>query len=99
MFWAAKGMGKGRSVANRLWLCASASLVGALVFSASALAQTPAEQVYGGEGGNIQEDIAGAGAAGGILPFTGLDLLLMALAAMLLIGTGVTMRLLASAKT
>ena len=55
--------------------------------------------MYGGEGGNIQEEVAGAGAAGGILPFTGLDLLLMALAAMLLIGTGVTMRLLAGAKT
>jgi hypothetical protein len=55
--------------------------------------------VYGGEGGNIQAEVAGGGAAGGILPFTGLDLLLMALAAMLLIGTGVTMRLLAGAKT
>jgi hypothetical protein len=54
--------------------------------------------VYGGEGGNIQAEVSG-GAAGGILPFTGLDLLLMALAAMLLIGTGVTMRLLAGAKT
>lgn len=84
---------------NRLWLSGSAGLFGVLVFSASALAQTPAGRVYGGEGGNVQQDVAGGGTAGGLLPFTGLDLLLMALAAALLIGTGLTMRRLASAKS
>jgi hypothetical protein len=61
-------------------------------FAASAFAQSPADQVYGGQGGNVQQDVAGEGVASGALPFTGMDLALMAVAAMLLIATGVVIR-------
>jgi hypothetical protein len=64
----------------------------------SALAATPAERVYGGQGGNIQGDVGAGGASGGVLPFTGLDLLMMFVAATLLIGAGLTMRRLARAR-
>lgn len=78
---------------KRLWLAAGVSLVGVLVTAASALGQTPAGRGYGGQGGNVQGDVAGeSGAAAGALPFTGMDLALMALAAALLIATGLTMR-------
>lgn len=69
----------------------------ALAVPGVALAQNPAGGVYGGEGGNVQADVAGD-AAGGSLPFTGLDLLVMVVAATLLIAAGLTMRRLVRAK-
>lgn len=85
---------------DRLWLVGLTSLVGMLVLAASALGQTPAGRGYGGQGGNVQGDVAGeAGAAAGALPFTGMDLALLGLAAVLLIATGLTMRRLGRARS
>jgi hypothetical protein len=70
-----------------------------LAVPALALAQTPVTGGYGGQAGNVQEGVAGSGAAGGTLPFTGLDLVLMVAAAVLLLGAGLTMRRLARAKS
>jgi hypothetical protein len=77
---------------------ACAAVAYALGVVPGAVAATPAERVYGGQGGNIQGDVAGGGAAGGVLPFTGLDLMMMLIAATLLIGAGLTMRRLARAR-
>jgi len=84
---------------SRMWVCGGAALAVALVWATGAIAQSPAEGGYGGEGGNVQEGVAGGDAAGGALPFTGLDLLLMVAAAALLISAGLTMRRLARAKS
>ena len=84
---------------NRLRLVVSASLIGVLVPAASALGQTPAGRGYGGQGGNVQGEVAGEAGAAGALPFTGMDLALMALAAVLLIATGLTMRRLGRARS
>lgn len=93
-------MRKGTKVSKRLRLAVGASLIGALVTAASAFAQTPAGRGYGGQGGNVQGEVGGeAGAAAGALPFTGMDLALMALAAVLLIATGLTMRRLGRARS
>jgi hypothetical protein len=83
---------------NRVMVFAGAIFVAALSFSAAALAATPADEVYGGEGGNVQQDVVGDVAGAGTLPFTGLDLMLMAVAAGLLLGAGMTIRRLARAK-
>jgi hypothetical protein len=72
-------------------LAASAT---ALILVPSALAQEPTGRVYGGQGGDVQDEVTG-GAAGGLLPFTGLDLMVMVVAAVLLIGAGLAMRRLA----
>lgn len=87
---------------KRLWLALSGGAMAALVWTTAALAQTPAEGVYGGDGGGTQGEVEGgatAGAAGGTLPFTGMDLALMAVAAALLIATGLIIRRVARAKT
>ena len=85
---------------NRLRLALGAGLIGVLVSAGSAFGQTPAGRGYGGQGGNVQGEVAGeAGAAAGALPFTGMDLALMALAAVLLIATGLTMRRLGRARS
>lgn len=83
---------------NRVMFSAGAIVLAVLSFTAVAFAATPADQVYGGEGGNVQQDVAGDVASAGTLPFTGLDLLLMAVAAALLVGAGVTIRQLARTK-
>lgn len=87
---------------KRLTLSVSGVLLAALTMAATAVAQAPVERVYGGAGGNLGEVQGGAtagGAAGGTLPFTGIDLGLMALAAGLLIATGLIVRRVARAKT
>jgi hypothetical protein len=84
---------------NRLRLIAGASIVAMNTFVASAFAQSPAEQVYGGQGGNVQQDVAGEGVASGALPFTGMDLALMAIAALLLVATGLVIRRLTRTKS
>lgn len=91
---------KGTAVIKHVRLALGASLIGVLVLAGSALAQTPAGRGYGGQGGNVQGEVGGeAGAAAGALPFTGMDLALMALAAVLLIATGLTMRRLGRARS
>ena len=96
----AAAMRKGTKVINHLRLVVGVSLVGGLVTATSAFAQTPAGRGYGGQGGNVQGEVGGdPGAAAGALPFTGMDLALMALAAVLLIATGLTMRRLGRARS
>jgi hypothetical protein len=64
------------------------SVLAYLVLASVALAQQPSESGYGGAGGNIQGDVEG----GGSLPFTGLDLLLLVGAGVLLLAAGFTLR-------
>lgn len=76
-------------VKRRLWVIGSGVLA-YLVTASVALAQDPTQSGYGGTGGNIQGDVEGAGS--GSLPFTGLDLLLLAGAGVLLVAAGLTLR-------
>ncbi len=70
-------------------LAAFASIVlAALIMASVALAQEPTQSGYGGTGGNIQGDVEG----GGSLPFTGLDLVLLVGAGVLLLAAGFTLR-------
>ena len=66
----------------------------ALTTSAVALAQGPLVGAYGGKGGGTQGGVEGAGVAGstGSLPFTGLDLAFVVVAAVALIGAGFVVR-------
>jgi hypothetical protein len=70
------------------------SLVAALIGSGSALASGAVVSGYGGEGGNAQNDVAGAHASAqsGALPFTGLSLALIVGAALLLVVLGLVLR-------
>ena len=84
---------------KRLWAIGSAVLA-YLVTASVALAQDPTQSGYGGTGGNIQGDVqgtvggggSGGGTGGGSLPFTGLDLLLLVGAGVLLVAAGLTLR-------
>jgi hypothetical protein len=58
------------------------------VTASVAMAQDPTQSGYGGVGGNVQGDVQG----GGSLPFTGLDLLLLVGAGVLLVAAGLTLR-------
>jgi hypothetical protein len=73
---------------RRLAAFASSVLV-YLVMASVALAQEPTQSGYGGTGGNIQGDVEGSG---GSLPFTGLDLLLLVGAGVLLLAAGFALR-------
>lgn len=84
---------------NRLRLMAGSGLLTMLLFAATAFAGTPAERVYGGQAGNVQQDVSAGGVASGALPFTGMDLALMTVAAGLLIATGLVIRRVARTKT
>lgn len=64
-------------------------VAGALVLASSALA-SPVEQGYGGRAA-VQGEVAQVG-AGGALPFTGLDLALLAIGSVLLLAVGVALR-------
>ena len=65
-----------------------------LATASVALAQDPTQSGYGGTGGNIQGGVegGGAGTGSGSLPFTGLDLLLLVGAGVLLLAAGLTLR-------
>jgi hypothetical protein len=73
---------------KRLWALGSGVLVYLGVTASVALAQSPTESGYGGTGGSIQSDVE----SGGSLPFTGLDLLMLVGAAILLLAAGLTLR-------
>jgi hypothetical protein len=74
-----------------------------LVTASVALAQDPTQSGYGGTGGNIQGGVEGGGTGGGSgsgsLPFTGLDLLLLVGAGVLLVAAGLTLRRVGRART
>ena len=82
---------------KRLWVIISGVLA-YLALASVALAQDPTQSGYGGTGGNIQGGVegggggAGGGVGGGSLPFTGLDLLLLVGAGVLLLAAGLTLR-------
>jgi hypothetical protein len=87
---------------KRLWLSTGGVFLAASVWAATALAQPPAERVYGGDAGGLQGEVEGGasgGVAGGVLPFTGMDLALMVVAAGLLIATGLVIRRVSRSKT
>jgi len=62
-----------------------------LVAVPAALAASPDDSVYGGVGGNIQGDVAGAQPAGN-LPFTGMNLALIVIGGVALVAIGVLLR-------
>jgi hypothetical protein len=75
----------------------------ALAFTAPAYGQTAVGDAYGGSGGGILGAVSGGGGGGsapskvvtaesGSLPFTGLDLGLLALGGVALVGVGVGLR-------
>lgn len=68
-----------------------------LVMASVALAQDPTQSGYGGVAGSVQGDVeggasGGAVGGGGALPFTGLDLMLLVGAGVLLLAAGVALR-------
>jgi hypothetical protein len=72
-----------------------ACVVVALAFAAPAFAQSPTEDTYGGLAGSQQGGGGGAVDAadsGGSLPFTGLQIVLIAGAGVGLLGAGVAIR-------
>jgi hypothetical protein len=73
----------------------ASGVIAYLVMASVALAQQPTQSGYGGTGGNIQGDVEG----GGSLPFTGLDLLLLVGAGVLLLAAGFALRRVGRVKT
>ena len=76
-------------------LASLAAVVSALALAPSAAAQSSSVQTYGGKGGDVQAQV-GAGeraqvSAGGGLPFTGLDLALMAGGGLVLLLVGASL--------
>ncbi len=82
-----------------------AALVVMLVVAAPAFAQTASQSGYSGQGGQVQGQVdedsttpvavvesGGSDSGGGSLPFTGLDVGLLAGAGLLLAGAGIGMR-------
>lgn len=72
-------------------------LIGSLfalgVVPAAFASDDPTGGVYGGSAGNVQQDLA-SGALGndGTLPFTGMNLVLIAIAGVALIATGILLK-------
>jgi len=71
-------------------------LIGSLfalgVVPAAFAANDPTGSVYGGSAGNVQQDIASGSLGDGTLPFTGMNLVLIALAGVALIATGILLK-------
>jgi hypothetical protein len=67
--------------------------VGSLVFASMAFAQSSSVQGYGGEAGGVSAGVAGGGGnVAGTLPFTGLDLMFLALAGAVVLLLGFALR-------
>ena len=89
-----RGVFRGEASAVRVRLAVVLGMLIVPFTAGSALAAGTAASGYGGES-NVATQAAGttaAGAAQGALPFTGLDLTLIALAGALLLGLGVFIR-------
>jgi hypothetical protein len=90
-----EGEERGMGMVKRLYVIGGGVLA-YLVTASVALAQDPTQSGYGGTGGNIQGGVEGGGGGGGTgsgsLPFTGLDLLLLVGAGVLLLAAGLTLR-------
>jgi hypothetical protein len=76
-----------------------ALVVGFLVWTPFALAQEPSSGL--GEGGGVQGSIGGGGgvSAGGTLPFTGLDVLVLFVGGLALLAVGLGLRHVSRART
>ena len=69
------------------------SLAALAVVPAAFAGNDPTASTYGGSAGNVQQDLAsGSLGSGSSLPFTGMNLVLIALAGVALIATGVLLR-------
>lgn len=70
-------------------------LLALLLWVPAALAQDPVGPAYGGRGPDVDSQVEGGGVAAGqvgFLPFTGRDLALIVLGALVLVGMGVLTR-------
>jgi hypothetical protein len=70
---------------------AVAGWIVAMALAPAAMAAGSSGSVYGGEGGEQVAGVAGAASDSGTLPFTGLEVGLLALAGILLVVVGVAM--------
>lgn len=87
-----EGEERGNGMVKRLYVMGGGVLA-YLATASVALAQDPTRSGYGGTGGNIQGGVeSGGGSGSGSLPFTGLDLLLLVGAGVLLLAAGLTLR-------
>ena len=83
-------------IARKLPLISIAAAFIAMAFASTAMAADSSVETYGGSGGNVQSNIqtgdpgGSATDPGGGLPFTGLDLALVAGGGVLLLGAGAT---------
>ena len=68
-----------------------------LTLATTAAAQSPVQGGYGGGGGDVVGGVEGTG-AGGALPFTGADLAMLFVVALVLVAAGVMVRRVARAK-
>jgi hypothetical protein len=68
--------------------------MGSLIFASMAFAQSSSVQGYGGEAGGVSAGVAGGdgGSVAGTLPFTGLDLMFLALAGAVVLLLGFALR-------
>lgn len=78
----------------------AAAILGVLAFAPTALAQDPTGPIYGGPGPDIDDQVGRGGeVVTGTLPFTGRDLALAVLTALVLIAAGLLTRRLARARS
>jgi hypothetical protein len=69
-----------------------------LALATTAGAQSPVEGGYGGGGGDVVGGVEGTGTGGGALPFTGADLVMLLVVALVLVAAGLMVRRVARAK-
>lgn len=99
---AGSGAPDGRNLQMRTrWTSLSAALVVAVVLAAPAFAQTATQDGYGTAAGTVQAQVddgssgpvaVSGDAGGGGLPFTGVDVALLACAGVLLVGAGICLQ-------
>jgi hypothetical protein len=96
------------SISNRTVRCALLAVIASLVLAPAALAAGSSTGGYAGEGGQIQSQVTGGDPGGpqgpsasassastpGGLPFTGLDIGILAIGGLLLVGAGAALTVL-----